>query len=120
VPAREPEQRRELLDASPQRQDLLPEFRLREGRPIQAEHDRRRGAEPPTRRRARNAEIRRDGQVPGASDEIPSPRVVALLRPVVVVMRMIIGSSLAPLNSSSVMRGVSASRQLTQESAECP
>jgi hypothetical protein len=38
-------------------------------------------AEPPTRRRARNAEIRRDGQVPGASDEILSPMVVALLRP---------------------------------------
>jgi hypothetical protein len=78
---REPEQRRELLDASPPRQDRLPELRLHEVRHIPAEHDRRRSAELPTRRRARNAEIRRDGQLPGASDEIPSPMVVAWLRP---------------------------------------
>jgi hypothetical protein len=49
----QPEQRRELLDASPQLQDLLPEFRLREVRPLQTDHDPRSRAEPPTRRRAR-------------------------------------------------------------------
>ena len=76
----EPEQRRELLDASPQLQDLLSEFRLREVRHIQTDHDRRRRAEPPTRRRARDAEIRGDGHVAGALDEIPQPMVIALLR----------------------------------------
>ena len=77
---REPEQRRELLDASPQLQDLLSEFRLREVRHIQTDHDRRRRAEPATRRRARDSEVRGDGHVPGALDEIPKPVVVALLR----------------------------------------
>ena len=37
----EPEQRRELLDPSPQLQDLLSAFRLREVRNIQRDHDRR-------------------------------------------------------------------------------
>ena len=37
-------------------------------------------AEPPTGRRARDSEIRGDGHVLGALDEIPKPVVVALLR----------------------------------------
>ena len=76
----EAEQRRELLDASPQLQDLLPEFRLREVRHIQTDHDRRHRAEPPTRGRARDAEIRGDGHVAGAADEVPQPMVIAPLR----------------------------------------
>src|SRR5947208_16875069 len=39
---REPKQSRELLDAAPQLEDLLPEFRLREVRHIQTDDDRRR------------------------------------------------------------------------------
>jgi len=74
----QPEQRRELLDASPQLQDLLPEFRLREVGPLQTDHDPRRRAEPPTGRRARDSEIRSDGQVPGALDEIPEPDAMTI------------------------------------------
>jgi hypothetical protein len=47
---------------------------------LQTDYDRRRRAEPPTRRRARDTEIGGDGQVPGALDEIPEPIVIALLR----------------------------------------
>src|SRR5205823_11789748 len=36
--------------------------------------------EPPPRRRRRNAEISRDGQVPGAVDKLAQPVVVAFLR----------------------------------------
>jgi hypothetical protein len=60
--------------------DLLPEFRLSEVRQFQSDHDPGRRAEPSTRRRARDPEIGGDGQVPGASDEIPEPVIVALLR----------------------------------------
>jgi hypothetical protein len=77
---REPEQRREFLHAAPQLQDLLPELRLREVRHIQTDDDRRCRAEPSTRRRARDSEVRGDSYVPGALDEIPKPVVVALLR----------------------------------------
>jgi hypothetical protein len=49
-------------------------------------------------------EIRADGHVPEALDEIPKPVVVALLRRAVVVMEMIIGHSLTPLNSSRALR----------------
>src|SRR3989441_9508410 len=70
----------ELLDASPQLQDLLPELQLGEIRYLQTDHGRRRRAEPSTRRRARDTEIRGDGQVPGTLDEIPEPMVIALLR----------------------------------------
>lgn len=77
---RQPEPCRELLDASPQRPTLLPAFLLREVRQLQSDHDRRRRAEPPSRRRARATEIRGDGQVPGAWDKIPEPRVIAWLR----------------------------------------
>ena len=76
----QPEQRRELLDASPQLQELLPEFLLREVRHLQTDHDRRRRAEPPSRRRPRDTEICGDGQVPGALDKIQEPMVIALLR----------------------------------------
>src|SRR5262249_27817082 len=68
------------LNASPQLPDLLPEFRFGEVHDLQTDHDRRRCAEPPTRRRARDTEIRGDGQVPGALDEIPEAMVKALLR----------------------------------------
>ena len=77
---RQAEQRRELLDASAQLQDLLPEFRLRETRHLQTDHDCRRGPKPPSRRRARDAESRRDGHVSGALDKISEPIVIALLR----------------------------------------
>jgi hypothetical protein len=46
----QPEQGGELLDASPQLQDLLPEFRPREVRYLQTDYDTRRCVEPPTRR----------------------------------------------------------------------
>jgi hypothetical protein len=74
------EQRRELLDTSPQRQDLLLEFRLREGRHLQTDHDRRHRAEPPTRGASegrrdpwRWLRRRHDGRD-------PQPVVIALLR----------------------------------------
>jgi hypothetical protein len=57
-------------------------------------------AEPATAGRAGNPEIRGDGHVPGAVDEIPKPLIVALLRRPEVVMRMIIGGSFTPLNLS--------------------
>jgi hypothetical protein len=56
------------------------QFRCRQVRHVQANHDRWCFAEPPTDRRARDPEIHGDGQVPGALDEIPKPVVVALLR----------------------------------------
>jgi hypothetical protein len=77
---REAEQRRELLDASPQLQHLLSELRLREVHNVQTDHDGRRRAQPATRRRARDPEIRGNGRVPGALDETSKAVVVALLR----------------------------------------
>ena len=53
---------------------------LRELRQVQADDDSWRRAEPPTRRRAVDPEVGGDGQVPCASDEIPEPMVIALLR----------------------------------------
>jgi len=47
---------------------------------IQTDHDRRRRAKPPTRRRARDSEVVGDGHVAGALDEVPKPVVVALLQ----------------------------------------
>ena len=44
------------------------------------DHDLRCLAEPPTGRRARDSEVRGDGHVPGALDEISKPVVVALLK----------------------------------------
>jgi hypothetical protein len=75
-----PYKRRELPDPSPQLQDLLSELWLCEVGTIQTDHRRRRRAQPPTRRRARDAEIRGEGHVPGAVDEMPKAVVVALLR----------------------------------------
>ena len=51
----EPKECRELLDASPELQDFLPEFRFLQVRHMQADPDLRCLAEPPTGRRARNA-----------------------------------------------------------------
>ena len=76
---REGEQRGALLDASPQLQDLLSERWLSEVQYIQTDDDRRRRAEPPTGRRARDSEVRGDGHIAGALDEIPKPMVVVLL-----------------------------------------
>ena len=56
----------------------LSELRLSEVRNIQTDHDRWRRAQPPTRRRTRDSDVRRHGHVPGALDEIPKPVVVAL------------------------------------------
>ena len=74
------EQRRELLDASAQLQDLTCRSSVSSAPTNQTDNDCRRRAQPPTRHRARDAEIRGDGHVPGASDEMPKPVVVALLR----------------------------------------
>ena len=52
----------------------------RQVRHVQANDDRRCLPEPPTGRRARDPEIRGDGHVPSALDEMPKPVVVALLR----------------------------------------
>jgi hypothetical protein len=69
---REVEQRRALLDASPQLQDLPSELWLSEVDYIQTDHDRRRRAKPPTRRRASDSEAGSDGHVAGALDEANS------------------------------------------------
>ncbi len=74
------QQRGELLDASPELQDLVLEFQLAQVCHVEADDDLGCPAEPPTGRRARNAESRRDGHVPGAVDEIAEPVVIALLR----------------------------------------
>src|SRR5215469_3708709 len=58
----------------------MSEFRLREFRHIQTDDDRLRLAEPPTRRRARDSQVRRHSHVPAALDKIPKPVVIALLR----------------------------------------
>ena len=81
---------------------------------------RERTAQPPTRRRARDSEVRGDGHVPRALDALPKPVVVALLRAAVVGMDLIIGGSLTPLNCrrhTGPSAGVTTTRR---ESAECP
>ncbi len=102
---REAEQRRELMDASPQLQDLLSELRLSEVRTIQTDHDRRCLAQPPPCRRARDSEIGGNAHVPGAfgRDAEAGRRSAAAGAPVV-VMGMIIGGSLMSLNSSRTLR----------------
>ena len=69
----------ELLHASPERENFSLEFRCVQIRYVQADHDLRCLAEPPTRRRARDAKIRRDRRVSGALDEISKPVIVAPL-----------------------------------------
>jgi len=76
----EPKECRELLHASPELQDFLLKFQGLQVRYVHAYREPRCLAEPATGRRARNPEIRGDGHVPGAVDEIPKPVVVALLR----------------------------------------
>jgi len=49
-------------------------------RHVQTDHHGRRGAEPPSRGRPRNAEVSCDGRVHCALDELAQPMVVALLR----------------------------------------
>ena len=68
---RESEQGRQLLDASLQRQDLVPKFRLLEVCPIQTHHGGRRRAEPPTRRQSRDAAIRREAELARPPDAFP-------------------------------------------------
>jgi hypothetical protein len=70
---------RELLHASPEREDFLLEFWRAQVRYLQAHDDLRCHDKPPTGRRGRDAEIRRDGHVPGAFDETSKPVIVALL-----------------------------------------
>ena len=50
-----------------------------EVRNIERDHNRLRRAKPPARRGPRNAQVRRDGDVPGALDEISEVVIVALL-----------------------------------------
>ena len=113
---------RELLYVSREFQDLVLEFRLREVCNIQRDHDRVRRAQPPARRRARDSAVRGDGQVLGASDEIPKPVVVALLgagrsRHGKRIIRRP-GTPAQLLDTmGSVRRRV---RQLAQQSAKCP
>jgi len=71
-------------------------------RDIETHHNRLSVAKPTTRRGARHAEIRGDGHVPGALDEIPKPVIVARLTAAVLVMGMIIGRSLKPLKCSTL------------------
>ena len=86
------------MDAAPQFEDLLSELRLREIRHVQTDHDRRRRAQPATRGRARDAEVGRDGHVPGALDEMPKAMVVASLSAGRGRHDTIIGRFLTPLN----------------------
>jgi len=64
---------------SPEFQDFFLEFGFIQVRHVKADYDRWCCAEPPTGRRARDAEIRGDGDVPGALDEISKPMIVAPL-----------------------------------------
>ena len=66
----EPKQRRELLDASPEHKDLMPEFHVRAGGHVKTDDDRGRPAEPSACRRTGDTEIRRQGHISGAVDEI--------------------------------------------------
>ena len=76
----EPKRCRELLHAWSVPHDLLLEFPCLQVRHVQAYDDLLCVHEPPTGRRARDPEIRGDGHVPGALDEIPQPVVIALLK----------------------------------------
>ena len=76
----EPKEGSELLHASSELQDFVLEFRRPQVRHVQAHHDLRCLAESPTGRRARDSEVRGNGHVSCALDEIPKPVVVALLR----------------------------------------
>lgn len=69
----EPEQRRELPDASPQLHDLLSEFRLSEVRTIQTDHNRRCRAQPAVR----HCELRPAGW--HGHDHGPFPHAAQLL-----------------------------------------
>jgi hypothetical protein len=69
----------ELLHASPELQNFLLELQCLQIRDVETHHDRLSVAEPTTRRGARDPEIRGDGHVPGALDEIPKPVIVAAL-----------------------------------------
>jgi hypothetical protein len=68
---RQPEQGRELLDASLQRQDVVLKCGLRQVRPLQAHHGIRRPAEPRTRHRSRDAAIHGEAELARASNEFP-------------------------------------------------
>ena len=68
-----------FCDASLQRQDLLPKFRLRQVRAMETHDGIRRGAEPPTCGRSRDAAIRGEAELARASDEFPESMVITLL-----------------------------------------
>jgi len=76
----QPKECRELLHASPELENFSLEFRCRPVRHVHSDDDRWRLAEPATRRRARNLDIRGDGHVAGVADEIAKAMVVAALR----------------------------------------
>jgi hypothetical protein len=72
---RQPEQRREFLDALSEFQHFLSKFRLAQVRHVQTDHHGRRGAKPSPRRRPRHAEISSDRQIPSVLDELAQPVV---------------------------------------------
>ena len=76
----EPKECGELLHASPELQDFLVERQRPQVRHVQAHHDLRCLAEPPTGRRARDSETRGDGHVSGVLDKAPKAMVVAVLQ----------------------------------------
>ena len=75
----EPKECADLLHASAKHQDFLLEVRRTQVRHVQADDDVRCFGEPPSGRRARDAEIRGDGHVAGTVNEILKPVVVASL-----------------------------------------
>jgi len=76
----EPQQRRELLDASSEAKDFLSEFQFSEVRPVQVHDDLRWFGELPASGRARDTEIRCDGNIPRAANQISQSVVIASLR----------------------------------------
>jgi hypothetical protein len=83
-------------------------------------------AEPPTGRRARDAEIRGNGQVPGGLDKIPKPVIVALLKAARGRHR---DDHRSCADAAQLLEDIagrppnvkrSAARQLAPEAAECP
>src|SRR6516164_1928257 len=76
---RQPKERRELLDASPECQNFLLEFGCCQVRHVEADHDPWYLAKPPTGRRARDAKTCSDRHVSGSLDKISKPVIVAPL-----------------------------------------
>jgi hypothetical protein len=75
----EPKECGELLHASSELQNFLLELHCLQIRDVEADHDRLSVGEPTAGGGARDPEIRGDGHVPGALDEILKPVIVAPL-----------------------------------------